>query len=78
LRRKFEAAHQEHLENLEKLRATFAELEKYNHPADLAWAREELRRVEAVHAVLTNAIRTGGHIDPEELSAFLSGGKGKR
>ena len=77
LRRKFEAASKENAANLERLRAAFVELERANHPA-LSWAREELQRVETAHEVLTNAILTGGHIDPAELRTFLRGAKGKR
>jgi hypothetical protein len=77
LRRKFEASRKESAANLAHLRAAFVELERANHPR-LPWAREELRRVETAHEVLTNTIETGGDIDPAELRTFLRGAKGTR
>jgi hypothetical protein len=70
-RQKFEAAFREISAQLERLRAAFAELERDNHPR-LAWAREQLQRMETVHEVLANTMATGGHIDIEEVRAFLN------
>ena len=67
LRKRFEVEYEKSLAKLERLRAAFAGLERHKHPG-LAWAREELRRVETAHEVLTNTLRTGG-VDLDELKA---------